>query len=159
MRKEHDRFLEKIEVNENGCWIWKGAKLRGGYGHFRRCINGKWVMFKAHRYAYEYFNGPLEKGLLVCHKCDNPECVNPEHLFKGTNKDNAEDKVKKGRHVFGRNKKHQWLTLEVVNSIRKDHKEGLKNSEISKKYEISPSQISRVVKNQIWKERKVGTEN
>jgi hypothetical protein len=159
MRKEHDRFLEKIEVSENGCWIWKGAKLRGGYGHFRRHINGKWVMFKAHRYAYEYFNGPLEKHLLVCHKCDNPECVNPEHLFKGTNKDNAADKVKKGRLVFGRNKKHQWLTLEIVNSIRKDHKEGLKNFEISEKYEISPSQVSRVVKNQIWKERKVGTEN
>jgi len=110
-------------------------------------------MYKTHRYAYEYFNGPLEKDLLVCHKCDNPSCVNPEHLFKGTTQDNIDDKIKKGRLAYGRDAKDKWLDWDTVRNIRKDHKEGDKGSELSKKYGISRQQISRVVNNQIWKER------
>jgi hypothetical protein len=153
MRNEYDRFMEKINKTDNGCWEWTGAQTRGGYGHFRRFVDGKWKMYKAHRYSYEYFKGFLEKHLLVCHRCDNPLCVNPEHLFKGTTKDNLDDMSKKGRRTFGRSIKHQWLDWEVVKSIRTDYAKGISQAELSRLYKISKSQINRVVNNQIWIER------
>jgi hypothetical protein len=154
MRKEIDRFMEKVvkHPEENGgCWEWTAATYRGGYGHFRRKVEGKWKMVKAHRYSYELFNGPLEKSLFVCHKCDNPSCVNPEHLFLGTAKENSDDKLKKGRFRGGRNPNHKWLTQEVVDAIREDYKKGLSQIELVRKYGHNRSQVCRVVNHQTWK--------
>jgi hypothetical protein len=153
MRKEMDRFVEKVQKgeDENDCWEWVAAKYRGGYGHFRLKVDGKWRMVKAHRYAYEAFKGPLEPTLQVCHTCDNPSCVNPAHLFAGTAKENAQDKVKKGRqHVF-RNPKHKFLDKETADKMREDYSNGMKQAEICIKYGHSRAQVSRVVNNQIWK--------
>lgn len=74
------------------CIIWQGKKDKAGYGK----ISGTKY---AHRIIYEQIFGPIPKGFYVCHSCDNPSCVNPEHLFLGTPKDNAQDKVKKGRQI------------------------------------------------------------
>ena len=90
-----DRFWQKVEKNE-GCWIWTGSKSKLGYGYFQ--INNKTKY--AHRVSKELRHGSIAEGLVVCHKCDNPSCVNPDHLFIGTMKDNMLDKMKKGR---GRN--------------------------------------------------------
>lgn len=82
-----------IEKRENGCWEWKGPFFQSGYG--RVILNGR--SQRVHRVSFQLFNGEFDKSLFVCHKCDNPKCVNPKHLFVGTCKDNTHDSINKGR--------------------------------------------------------------
>lgn len=87
----------KYEVNEiTGCWEWKRATNNIGYGMFRI---KQGLMRTAHRVSYELFKGPIPKGMVVCHTCDNPKCVNPDHLWAGTMLDNIRDMDQKGRRV------------------------------------------------------------
>jgi len=88
-------FSMKVDKRDHDkCWEWLGAKDYGGYGQVR--IWGK--QMKAHRASWEFFFGPIPNGLSVLHKCDNPSCVNPYHLFLGDQCDNITDCVIKGRH-------------------------------------------------------------
>jgi hypothetical protein len=87
------RILGKIEKKENGCWIWNGGKSGDGYGAIK--VNGRQI--STHRQAFKEFIGEIYQGLCVCHKCDQPLCCNPDHLFLGTPKENTKDSVKKCR--------------------------------------------------------------
>ena len=88
-----------VHLTDNGCWIWVQS-LRNGYGQF----NDKGKVLYAHRTSYEVFNGPIPAGKLVCHKCHNRKCVNPNHLYAGDKKTNAQDMLDNfdGRNQFGK---------------------------------------------------------
>lgn len=90
-----------MTIPESGCWIWMGTTTQKGYG--RLMINYKTI--RAHRLAYEVFKGPIPENILVCHQCDIPTCINPNHLFLGTSNDNIQDIIIK-RRWFNSNKIH-----------------------------------------------------
>jgi hypothetical protein len=93
-----ERFALSYQEDESGCWIWQG-RPRGSNGYGCLKVDGLWV--GAHRFSYQTHVGPIPDGLLVLHRCDVPMCVNPAHLFIGTNQDNSDDKVSKGRQARG----------------------------------------------------------
>jgi len=92
------RFINKVKPLPNGCWLWTAATNNKGYGTFKYCGgNDK----KAHRVSYEMFVSPIPDGAMVMHICDNPSCVNPDHLRPGRHADNVDDMVRKGRQAVG----------------------------------------------------------
>ena len=98
-----DRFFEKVAfIPFHTCWEWIGVRNHGGYGYLLKQYSKK---SGAHQISFELHYGPIPKGMLVLHRCDNPGCVNPAHLFLGTHKDNTLDMIKKNRH--NPNKKHR----------------------------------------------------
>lgn len=101
LRTRLDWFRTMIKVSDKGCWDWQGQLGDEGYG----VIDITCLTFKAHRFSFVIFNG-REPENYVCHRCDNPKCVNPDHLFDGTAKDNRRDCVKKNRHASRKGEKN-----------------------------------------------------
>lgn len=157
-----ERFWEKVSKT-NTCWIWTGAKRNKGYGAFVYVKNNNVVQGRAHRYSYELHFGEIPNGAFVLHKCDNPACVNPEHLFIGSNQDNVDDMMNKGRHVRGgtyqtgmyqKGEGHHSakLTDELVLKMRRDYKSGrFSFSKLSLKYGIAIGHVFRIVNYKAWK--------
>lgn len=146
------RLLEKILVSEKGCWEWQGAKCggkkkgEGRYGLFN--IGTELIM--SHQASYLYFYGidPRPLKLQVLHKCDNPACINPLHLFLGTHQDNMDDAVRKERMNFGEINGHTHLTSQDAKAIYHDPR-GLK--EIGEEYGICSASVWNIKKENTWK--------
>lgn len=135
------RFWSHVTKTESGCWEWKGCRIKGrGYGIVKRFVDGKKKYRKVHRVAYELAIGPVPEGLMVCHHCDNPPCINPEHLFAGTGSDNMSDCVKKGRYKSPAKAK---LPKDVRMEVRRLAKEGKTQMWLANKFGVSQTTIWR----------------
>lgn len=143
-------FKKNYVIAKNDCWIWTGYRDKNGYGSVS---NGRGKSgIRAHRFSYELFKGEISQGLYVLHKCDNPSCVNPDHLFLGTPKENYEDSKNKGRNTRGEKQKKSKIKDVDVIEIRKLYSTGEKTfADISKMYGISRTTAHRIVKKMIWK--------
>lgn len=156
-------FWNKVQVNkDDNCWNWLGGINQQGYGRF----SYKGVKVGAHRFSYRSHYGEIPKGICVLHRCDNPKCVRPDHLFLGTHKDNMQDMVKKGRkaliygkdnyfsnHIFpksGEENPKSKLTEEDVLNIRKLYSQGISQPVIGKQYGITQPHISAICSRKKW---------
>lgn len=146
--KWKERFPKRICKTET-CWLWTGNKDTNGYGHLT--INHKTCL--SHRVSFELFKHPIPDGLWVLHKCDNPSCVNPDHLFLGTPKDNTQDMIKKGRKALIVGEAHPFSKLKCddVRNIRTLRSDGVSQSLIAKRYGVDQALISRIVNHKIWR--------
>jgi HNH endonuclease len=104
-----DRLHKHSSTTEDGCWVWNGERTNYGYGVMEIWANGKKKRLMAHRLSFKHFHPDWDLSSFVLHKCDNPPCWNPDHLFSGTQADNMRDMVQKGRSVKGRKRSPNWL--------------------------------------------------
>jgi hypothetical protein len=151
-RPIEERLLEKVIKIPNGCWEFNGARDYNGYGLIR--FNTK--VTRASRVAYEVWVGEIPSGLCVLHKCDNPCCVNPNHLFIGTLKDNSQDSWNKGRGrapgIKGeRNTVCEKYDYDIVKEVRQLHIEGTSQREISRRFNIPPTSVFNIVRHKSYK--------
>lgn len=139
-----DLFERNVVKTADGCWLWTGSQK---YGYGRVMIGG--VRKLAHRWAFEIYRGESPDGLCVCHTCDVPLCVNPDHLFLGTRADNVADMDAKKRRVPPRGERnaHAKLSAEKVRAIRSSH---LRNAEIARQYDVSKVLIGLIKRGAVW---------
>lgn len=144
------KILGNVRKEENGCWIWQAATA-GQYGK----IQFRKKTYSAHRTSYIVFRGEIEEGLWVCHTCDIPLCVNPDHLFAGTAKENAQDAMKKNRVSwrYSRDTNHFFkFTDDQIKEMRLLRKEKFTYARLQKIFNCSLTQLILVLKNEIRKE-------
>ena len=136
------RLLDRIEI-VGDCWIFTGPTTSDGYGAIGV---GRRKQLRAHRASFEEFVGHIPKGALVCHKCDTPRCINPEHLFLGTPKDNTQDMIKKGRmkHKTGEDHPLAKLSDVDVTSIKRLRAAGRTLAYIADRFGISFQHVSAI---------------
>lgn len=154
------RFWSKVQKTE-GCWLWTAARFHNGYGAFRY-EGGQW---RAHRVAYTWLVGPIPDGMEVCHMCDNPACVRPDHLFLGTRKENAEDMVAKERAAVGdknasrlhpdrlrRGEAHgrAKVTEQQVREIRKLAAQGVPHRAIAAQFGLTSTPVLDIIHRKHW---------
>lgn len=142
-----DRLLSSVRVNEAGCWEWRLSLDKKGRGRIR---NGGSKMF-ASRASFIAFNGHIPDGMVVCHSCDNPSCINPSHLWLGTQKDNMQDMHEKGRYkgCAQQGERHSMakLSRDNVLKIRQDERT---QKEIARDYKVSRPLISLIKTGKLW---------
>jgi hypothetical protein len=143
------RFWAKVQKRGvDDCWVWTGNLTeKNGYGRLR--VSGQMVC--AHRVSWELHNGLIPEGLLVLHKCDNPPCCNPAHLFLGTHKDNSMDAIAKSRHAHGERAGTAVLTADQVREIRTLYSTKQANQpELAVMFNQNTGNISRIIRREMW---------
>lgn len=147
-----ERFWEKVRVRgPDDCWLWT-ASLQKGYGQIG--IKGQRAPGKAHRVSWGLHHGPIPEGAEVLHTCDNPPCVNPRHLFLGSQTANLEDMTGKGRrrqgNAYGADNPSSKLSEKDVRKIRELAKSGWSHGRIAKVYGVSRPAISAILRGETW---------
>jgi len=139
-------FWRKVQQSE-GCWTWTGSLDRNGYGKIRV----EYRLLGAHRFSWELHHSAIPEGLCVCHRCDNPCCVNPDHLFLGTAKENIADKVAKGRHMRNGAAVNAKLTAEDVDHIRGLLASGRSQRSVAREFNTHHSNIYCIKTGRSWR--------
>lgn len=144
---DETRFFSRVEKTDT-CWLWTAFKDWKGYGLFS-CAK---KIIKAHRYSYKLHKGEIPEGLWVLHKCDNPPCVNPEHLFAGTVQDNVADMVAKGRNSKGETHGTAKLLTSDVLEIRRLYATGEHTQkELGQMFGVSAKAVGGITTRRTWK--------
>lgn len=159
---QHDALFWAKVTKSPGCWEWRGYCNPGGYGR----LNRSGVYTLAHRYAWQELVGAIPAGMDLCHTCDNPPCVNPDHLFLGTRAENMADAARKGRTTSGdrnpariyrermprgsRNNRAKWTEADII-EIRRLHASGIRQVRIAEQTGMSQTNVSRIVRRTHWR--------
>ena len=156
--KEERIACFNAQVDKSGdCWLWLGSVNHRGYGRFNCFEDQKdWL---AHRVSFVIANGPIPDGMRVLHRCDNPPCVNPTHLFLGTPKDNTQDSIHKGRfkgvkqyrHLAPQPSGRAKLKDADISEIKRLYKNGMLQKDIAPRFGVHFNAISRIVNNKTYR--------
>jgi hypothetical protein len=131
------RLLKHVDVRPGECWLWTGRRMPNGYGTYGELL--------AHRLMYQEHVGPIPEGLFILHRCDVPACVNPEHLFPGTARDNSLDMVSKERQRTAK------LTRAQVKAIRERYAAGgITQLALAREYGVTEESINNIVRRRTW---------
>lgn len=151
------RFWCRVRSSRDGCWVWTRGTQHNGYGTF--CVKGRDI--RAHRFSWEIHFGQIPQGMLVCHHCDNPPCVRPDHLFLGTDRDNCVDKLAKGRgragipfhrgcsHEGALNPNARMSTEQVAEALSR-LADGEKPAAVASSFGVSTSLIYKIRSRRAW---------
>jgi hypothetical protein len=163
--KDKTRFWKNVVKLASGCWEWTGNREAKGYGRF----GAENKMHKAHRFSYELHYGPIPEGKMIIHSCDNPPCINPDHISAGTCKDNSDDMISRNRAVHNRGTKPHYkkhpeeiqrgerigthkVTESQIKQIRSLYASGgYYQHVIAKMFHISQTSVWRIVRDITWK--------
>lgn len=148
-----ERFWSRVKKTDT-CWLWTG-RARAGFGYGMLGRGGRQAgMVGAHRVSWEIHEGPIPDGMSVLHRCDNPACVNPAHLFLGTQTDNMADAWSKGRRRVppsqGERNGRARLTVVDAALIRAAYKRGMTQTALAGRFGVPQTHISRIVRNKAW---------
>jgi hypothetical protein len=144
----YDKFWGKVNRGPD-CWVWNGPINTHGYGNY--CVNGR--SQGAHRYSYELHYGSIPKGLFICHTCDNPSCVRPDHLFIGNSRTNADDCVKKRRTTWGDKNPMSKFTNAQVRAIREEFRiKRTSKTVLARRFDVERRTIDYMINRQTYKD-------
>lgn len=143
-----ERFWSRVDKGSaDECWLWTGGLVKKRYGNFQ-LPEQQWL---AHRFAWTLVFGEIPDGLCVCHRCDNPPCVNPDHLFLGTHTDNMRDCIAKGRMAHGERVGGAKLTPQKVRQMRGLYDTGTSVARLSRMFGVVSGTVCYVVHRRHWK--------
>lgn len=146
----------KRSIKPVGCWLYDGAREINGYGYLQNPFGPEPKFMTAHRAAWIYANGPIPEGMLVLHRCDVRACINPEHLFLGTDADNTVDKMRKLRSGnYGTTNIHAKLTDDLVRSIHAEWRPRMTNK-MAAQHGVTTNTIREIVLGHTWRHLNLG---
>ena len=150
--KMPERFWQHVK-KQSGCWIWVSSTDKKGYGLFQLPLgSGRYRLMHAHRVAWALANGPIPLGKHICHACDHPSCVRPDHLFMGTHRDNMQDMMAKERQRCGERINTAKLTATAVLDIRRHSADaGIPGTALARQYGVTKQAVYHILHRRHWR--------